>query len=64
MCLLKKFMMNFYGVFILTASREPRDRRTHPSRRCAVDYLLIACKEETEIQMSKCVIAIIKAYLL
>lgn len=54
------FVMKFYGVLILTVAPKQRDPKMHPSRLCAVDYLLIVCKNKT----NKIVIAIINAYLL
>lgn len=40
-----KFVMNFYGILILTVAPKQPDLRMHPSRPCAVDYLLIVCKK-------------------
>lgn len=39
-------MSNFYCILILTVAPKRRDLRMHPSRWCAVDYLLIACKKQ------------------
>ena len=42
-----------YGILILTVAPKPRDQQMHLSRWCAVDYLLIACKNVQKYEMRK-----------